>query len=463
MKQLVCASCGENTFQDDCESVHLKDVDLDLFRLQNESLPISSPFPNGVLKDLILHPRGVNVIPPEENISFFFCHSCWNSLRRHRLPYLSLANDTFLGDVPPELQDLTFVEELMIGLCRAKCSIFQLSESKRQGSSAVSQTAFRGHIIIYPQNPSSTASTLPPLIEEVTSLICILFIGSTKPTLKWLHEKAKPLAVRANNVRNALQWLKRNNRLYENVFLNEDVLSSLPEDGILPFHIEHMSSSVNQDSLTSTYDNLRNVSNDLAHTDTNSIAFEKILITDVEGHTTPNELRIAALNHIQKKQGAFLTIPHGRDPESEFANPCLFPKMYPTLFPYGVGGFEDESRRYKISFKAHVKHLLKWHNNQFQQHHSFPFVAFNILQRRSVLLRTHLRMKRSKFAATAQMYEMITPETIRRMIDRSHKDDIDIVYDDDDRRILRLMQDIRVITSQVPGSSSSHLQMRNKI
>ena len=26
---------------------------------------------------------------------------------------------------------------------------------------------------------------------------------------------------------------------------------------------------------------------------------------------------------------------------NEFCNPDLFPMMYPTLFPYGLGGFEN--------------------------------------------------------------------------------------------------------------------------
>ena len=350
------------------KKLHLEDVNLDLFRRSSDAIPFNTPYSNTILKDLMIHPSGINV-DPVFKFTFNFCHICCNFLRRNRLPVLALANDTFLGDVPSELQDLTYVEEVMIGLCRAKCSIFQLRESKHEGKSAISQTAFRGHIIIYPQDPSSTASFLPPLIEDVTSIVCIVFIGSSKPMLKWFHEKAKPLAVRADKVRNALVWLKRNNRLYRNISLNEEVLRSLPLDGILPFHIE---------SLVSTYDNLRRSNANDSCSD--HIPFDKIVITDIEGHLSSNVLRAAALKHVQKKEGAFIVVPHGGQPESEFTNPCLFPKLYPSLFPYGVGGFEDESRKYSIPFKNHVKHVLKLNDRRFQQHYSFPFIAFNILQ-----------------------------------------------------------------------------------
>lgn len=65
------------------------------------------------------------------------------------------------------------------------------------------------------------------------------------------------------------------------------------------------------------------------------------------------------LNHVQKDHRSFLTIPHGRFPETDFGNPSLFPKIYPTLFPYEIRGFEDNSRQHKITFKQHVKHLLQ--------------------------------------------------------------------------------------------------------
>ena len=93
----------------------------------------------------------------------------------------------------------------------------------------------------------------------------------------------------------------------------------------------------------------------------------------------------------------------------------LFPKMYPTLFPYGIGGFEDKNRKINISFKRHVKHLLQLNDEHFQRHHSFSFIAFNMLQRHTVLLHSHLRMQRSDFANVARIYDTISPEAIKRV------------------------------------------------
>ena len=47
-------------------------------------------------------------------------------------------------------------------------------------------------------------------------------------------------------------------------------------------------------------------------------------------------------------------IPRGSAPSNEYNNPTLLLGLYPTLFPYGTGGFEDSSRPIKISFKKQI-------------------------------------------------------------------------------------------------------------
>ena len=106
-----------------------------------------------------------------------------------------------LGDIPAQLKYLTIVEEAMIARCRAKCWIIQLKEDNAEfGSSPNAQRAVKGHVIIYPQRPSAIASILPPPIDEISTPICVIFVGSSPPTDEWLHEKAKPLAVRHEKI-----------------------------------------------------------------------------------------------------------------------------------------------------------------------------------------------------------------------------------------------------------------------
>ncbi|KAJ7670908.1 hypothetical protein DFH06DRAFT_898288, partial [Mycena polygramma] len=243
----------------------------------------------------------------------------------------------------------------MIARCRSKCWIIQLKEENSDLVLQSTQRGMKGHIIIYPQQPSKVANILPPSIEEITAPVCVLFIGSSAPTLEWLREHAKPLAVNATRVRNALVWLKRHNPLYRNISINEDCLRQLEENPVLPFNIEHLQATSANGAATASYDPTQ--APDPSTKPDDSIPFQNIVITDVDCHASSNELRAAALRHVKKRGGGYIQIPHDHEPENEFrTDSLLFPMIYPTLFPYGIGGPTDTKRTVPISLKRHVKH-----------------------------------------------------------------------------------------------------------
>ena len=112
----------------------------------------------------------------------------------------------------------------------------------------------KGHIIVYPQRPSDIARVLPPSLDELTTPICVLFVGSSPPTDEWIHEKAKPLAVRHEKVREALVWLKNHNKYYKDIMINHGMLDELKETQNFPVHIEHILPSHVNDSSNARYD-----------------------------------------------------------------------------------------------------------------------------------------------------------------------------------------------------------------
>jgi len=164
-----------------------------------------------------------------------------------------------------------------------------------------------------------------------------------------LREKAKPLCVRREKVRSALKWLKENNPLYVDIEINNDLLDSLDENHILPYYIEHIVPSNTVETLVSRYDEDVNFDMELVppeiSANNNEIPFQNVVITDIDGHVPPHELRAAALRHV-KQGGGYIQIPHDPTPVNEFCNPSLFPMIYPTLFPYGKGapGIEPGTR-----------------------------------------------------------------------------------------------------------------------
>jgi hypothetical protein len=140
--------------------------------------------------ELILELSGVHQISRDTSgYEINLCLSCLRAIEKGKTPALALANCTYLGSVPSELQYLTPIEESMVALCRAKCWIVQLSEQDDHDPDHTFphiQRGFHGNIIIYPQQPQQIATILPPSVEQITSPICVIFVGSSPPSHEWL-------------------------------------------------------------------------------------------------------------------------------------------------------------------------------------------------------------------------------------------------------------------------------------
>ncbi|KAJ4472843.1 hypothetical protein C8J55DRAFT_408743, partial [Lentinula edodes] len=246
----------------------------------------------------------------------------------------------------------------MISRCRAKSWIVQLKEHQ-DVANRTTQRGLKGNVIVYPQKPSSVAKILPPSLDELTAPICVIFVGSSQPSDEWLRTKAKPLTARPKVVRDALIWLKAHNKWYKDIEINYSLLHSLPDDFVLPVHVERVEAVNSNDNLTSGYVPSDSPVKDapIASASDEDIIFENVVIADVDANATINELRAAAMRHIKSNGGSYVEIPHESAPMNEFFNPSLFPMIYPTLFPYGIGGFEDYHRSESVSLKRHVKYL----------------------------------------------------------------------------------------------------------
>lgn len=484
LSTFTCASCAEETLIQDKRCVDLADFDIKLLHrpdrrlnkeevvdsewLDSECTPPSAPFPElSVFNDALVEPRGVS-IASSGNISMSFCKACFSSLKHNKTPPLALANHTFLGQVPDELKGLTVVEEAMIARCRSKCWIIQMKQDSQDDETLIlphAQRGMKGHIIVYPQRPSAVSQILPPSIEELTTPICVVFVGSSPPTEEWLKKKAKPLIIRKERVRNALMWLKEHNHFYKDITINHDMLNNMPQEQILPVQIEHILPDDGSNILTSRYDvGPRLSSQDTAPNSlSDQIPFQNVVVTDVDGSAPANELRAAAVRHIKKKGGGYIEIPHDPEPANEFCNPSLFPMIYPCLFPYGIGGFENEHRSSKLSMKRHVKHLFSLSDRRFQEHYSFLFTAFNILQRRSVLLHTSLKVDKCKFQEAANNFASVSPGAVHVVSERVSRGDFSTAKNEEERKVLSLMKQVKLVTSHVQGSSASRLRMRNEI
>lgn len=478
LESVTCACCGASVLASLCRSIPLHKVNIALLQSSPRSSPASDmPLPmagHPTLSEYLLCPRGVCEYP--SGIILLLCHDCDDSLSKERLPKYALANSLYLGPVPPELQGLTPVEESIIARCRARCLVVQLgfdSEDRDPNNPDTSskshyhQRAIKGNVVVFPQHPEFLSNVMPPPVQDIVDHVCIVFVGSKLPEPDWFLKKAHPLLVRRDRVHAALRWLKMNNCLYSNLIIDSHNLSQLPNDGsLLPYTYELVTEDSRRDVTTSRYDSTQPAPFDPSAPLNGEIPLPSVVVTGVGSEATSAELRQAAVNHMKKRRRPFVAAPHDAVFASEFDNPALFPSLYPTLFPYGIGGFDDRSRSVSVSFKTHVRHLLSLSDTRFQFHSSFLFTAFNIMQRRTMLVSVALKTKRSWFRPVAERLNTVTADAAGSIAERLEADSDYVVpsnADPDSANVSFLLQEVNSVTRTVCGTSSSQVIRRNEL
>ncbi|KAJ6474179.1 hypothetical protein C8R45DRAFT_1160371, partial [Mycena sanguinolenta] len=139
------------------------------------------------------------------------CVDCESSLRRNIVPTHALANHLWIGQVPWQLRDLKFAEQILIAKVR-----HNLGGAARRIACVVRVVSGRrkmmANAIMFPSPISKVYHTLPLSRTEVNDVLAFIFLGATQPTEQDFERT--PMLVRRRNVRDALEWLKLNHNDY---------------------------------------------------------------------------------------------------------------------------------------------------------------------------------------------------------------------------------------------------------
>ncbi|KAE9386536.1 hypothetical protein BT96DRAFT_1084044 [Gymnopus androsaceus JB14] len=186
---------------------------------------------------------------------------------------------------------------------------------------------------------------LPPPREDFDEVLAVMFSGSTKPTDED-YQRAL-LLIRRNVVASAIKWLILNHADYNDVVFCMNNLDGYSEEApIVAVEFFEKGSTKNAEGV-SIYDDLEDFESG-----------EGDCVFTVHGITGE------ALKHMTS--------------EHLWNNPQLYPKMFPWLFPYGLGGFGSINHSSNtFSDASHVKFMMLYHDKRFQLDQSFPFVAFS--------------------------------------------------------------------------------------
>jgi hypothetical protein len=187
---------------------------------------------NGIL----LEPAGVDTEHQSQTM-VNTCKDCRKSLHGavEAPPPLSLAAGLWIGRTPIELASLTIPEALLIAHKYPRAFVCKLWPKDRRGANPANlQRALKGNVTSFDLRPQAVAdmvagNLMPRPPRLLASLISITFISWFPLPASWLKGTFR---VRREKVRSALEWLKRNNRHYSDIEINEERLAELPEDDV---------------------------------------------------------------------------------------------------------------------------------------------------------------------------------------------------------------------------------------
>ena len=165
----------------------------------------------------------------------------------------------------------------------------------------------------------------------------------------------------------------------------------------------------------------------------------------------------------ENKNRPDLAIHHGAAAVSEYNNPDLMPGMFPTLFPFGIGGFEDKSRPTALSFKEQAQYYFNISDRAFRYHFSYIFVALNMLQRRMAHLHTSFTVKKSNFDLIARKLVAVSPDILNDLAKHLEQEKHISSLSQEHKNAFELLKKVNTISARIPGSQASKIFARNEI
>ncbi|KAE8217541.1 hypothetical protein CF319_g8392 [Tilletia indica] len=210
----------------------------------------------------------------------------------------------------------------------------------------------KGHACSFPLNTVSTATKLPWGIGDGNGLVSCLVIGPRAPRIQDLQNVFK---VRRKKVSDLLDFLRKNFLDFPQWPTDEVTLNQLPEDDVPELlmrsvlYQEHGKVfSLFEEETTGL--ELHPALSIEADIDSPRTFLEHHGMLDVNGTTVPGHARLAAaLANATGIDRPDLIIRHGATFVQDYKNPALFPGMFPTLFPWGVG-----NRRLRVGSHSHT-------------------------------------------------------------------------------------------------------------
>ena len=134
---------------------------------------------------------------------FWLCHNCKNNLKNGKMPNMCHANGLGISEIPPELQDLSFLESMMI-----KKKLIFIKVRTLQASRMLQMVGKIANVPIEDSDMLKSCSFLPRMVNQLGT-VNVAFRRTRKG-----YTYRKPELVRPQKINKALCYLKAKHPSY---------------------------------------------------------------------------------------------------------------------------------------------------------------------------------------------------------------------------------------------------------
>jgi len=157
--------------------------------------------------------------PVMDTSCHYICISCKDKVRHKKMPKFPLARGLWLGEIPDELQQLSFAEKLLIGRVRHNRCVVCVAKGMHK---------IIANAVTFEHPMQQIYTVLPPPIEEMDevwpSYVQVL-VSQLKMTFIGYHCLCAEI-----KWQKALEWLKLDHKDYADLEISYKNLESYPED-----------------------------------------------------------------------------------------------------------------------------------------------------------------------------------------------------------------------------------------
>ncbi|KIN97657.1 hypothetical protein M404DRAFT_159992, partial [Pisolithus tinctorius Marx 270] len=467
----VCAVCAQMFPCGELSDIHPSSEILSVLR--NEWLPADcrpKTYDIERYSGAILCHRGMHCLSDIAEIRI--CTTCRKALtgRTVQQPKDAIANFQYYGfdelphDVRESIHAASALELMLVAACRATVVTHHYQTKGIRGGRVpeeASQRFNRGNVALLPQDPSALSNVLPPTQHDLRGAVCVVFAGGAfRPSADAL-QKFPLVLVSKSRVRCIIEWLISNNEWYmkEGITFSPENLASLviggDDVGVLQgIEITHLRDGDETADADVCVD-WSTLASDLV---TETVAY-------VDGDRSErlwHAMKAAALAHALNHK-SFLVSRAGSELMNE-NSPTFLTAVFLHLDPWGIGNFNHPARQpdQRISFQRQLRNLLRQVDSPFTQDATFPFVCWNILQKRAASENSAFRISSARrHSLVNDVWE--AEASIAMLAEKLEKNPRAKVDSVEERKALRLFRELNVICWSLPGSNGYKLCRRNEI